>query len=148
LRDGISAPGIAPQGGLVLGVGIDAVDVERFRRVITRTPRMVQRVFTEVERSQCSGRGDLAQRLGARFAAKEAVMKALSTGLWTIGLDEISTESDEDGAPSLHLSGRAADRAERLGVTGLAVSLTHTDTVAAAIVLALGPTAGPEREAG
>lgn len=123
--------------GCVIGVGIDAVDVERFRQVISRTPRMVERVFTETEREQCAQRGDLAQRLGARFAAKEAVMKALSTGLWRIGLDEISTQVDEDGAPTLCLTGRAAARAAALGVGRLIVSLTHTDTVAAATVIAI-----------
>lgn len=64
-------------------------------------------------------------------------MKALSTGLWRIGLDEISTQVDEDGAPTLCLTGRAAARAAALGVGRLIVSLTHTDTVAAATVIAI-----------
>ena len=117
-------------------LGVDAVDIERFRRLLARRPAVAERIFTEGERSYLAGRADPVPGLAARFAAKEATMKALGTGLGGVGFSEVEVLSDDSGAPHLEVSGRAALRAEQLGVHYWHVSLTHTDTLAAAIVVA------------
>ena len=117
----------------VTGVGVDAVDVDRFRDVLGRRPAIADRLFTEGERSD--GRGD-PQRLAARFAAKEATMKALGRGLGSFGWHEVEVVRAPSGAPSLRLTATAAELARRQGVARWHVSLTHTDRVAIAMVVA------------
>lgn len=120
----------------MMGVGIDAVDVERFRRVLERRPRLAERVFTERERADMAIRNDPVPGLAARFAAKEATMKALGIGIGSIRFSEVGVVRAPSGAPLLELSGNAAKRASDLGISELRVSLTHTDTFAGAIVVA------------
>ena len=122
----------------VRGVGIDAVDVERFRRVMERRPRLARRVFTDAERAYAALVTDPAPRLAARFAAKEAVMKALGVGIGAMGMREIEVTRAESGAPDLVLAGRAAALARHRGVGGWHLSLTHTELVAMASVVAVG----------
>jgi holo-[acyl-carrier protein] synthase len=122
----------------VRGLGIDVVDVERFRRAMQRRPRLAQRVFTDAERAYASLARDPAPRLAARFAAKEAVMKALGVGIGAMGMREIEVTRAESGAPDLVLAGRAAALALHRGVGGWRLSLTHTELVAIANVVALG----------
>ncbi len=119
------------------GVGTDLVELERFREAITRTPGLVDRCFTEDERAYAERRRDPVERYAARFAAKEAVMKALGVGLGACELTEIEVVRLESGAPEVHLHGRAADLAAERGVSGWLLSLTHTDTAAHAIAIAL-----------
>lgn len=120
--------------GLV-GVGIDLVEVPRMAAALTRTPALAVRLFTEGERRWCTAGARPEQRYAARFAAKEAAMKALGVGLGAIGWHDIEVTRADSGAPSLVVSGRAAAlAAERGGKTWL-VSLSHTVTVAEAIVL-------------
>lgn len=130
---------------VVCGVGIDAVDVERFRRVMVRRPRLAERVFTGAERTDAARAKDPAPRLAARFAAKEAVMKALGVGLGAVGLKEVEVVRSDSGEPRLVLSGRAADLAVDRGIERWLVSLTHTEIVAFASVLAVGPAQGVTR---
>ncbi len=125
-----------PTPATPLGVGLDAVDVERFRRVVARRPGLVERVFTAGERADLAGRADPVPGLAARFAAKEAAMKALGVGLGAVDLAELEVRREPTGAPRLLLTGRAASRAAALGVAALELSLTHTDQLAAAVVLA------------
>ena len=132
----MTAPAADPPAGAIGGVGIDAVDVERFRRVLARRPTLAGRVFTDAERSYAATTRDPAPRLAARFAAKEAVLKALGVGLGAAGLREIEVVRDGDGRPHLELSGRAAALARRRGVARWHVSLTHTETAAVASVVA------------
>jgi len=120
----------------VVGIGIDAVEVDRFRRVLGRRPGLADRLFTDGERAGTAGR-DPVPRLAARFAAKEAVMKALGVGLGAFGFHDVEVVSLPSGAPSLVLSGRAAALAADRGVAGWRVSLTHTDSMAEAVVVAL-----------
>jgi len=120
----------------VIGIGLDAVEIDRFRRVLQRRPGFAARVFTAAERGDLAGRLDPVPGLAARFAAKEAAMKALGVGLWSIGLTELEVRSAEDGAPHLRASGRAAERALALGVASFHVSLTHTARIAGAVVVA------------
>ncbi|MGH9164085.1 MAG: holo-ACP synthase [Acidimicrobiales bacterium] len=121
----------------MIGIGIDAVDIGRFRRVMARTPGLEARLFTAGERAYGGRSADPAARLAARFAAKEATMKALGVGLGAFGFHDVEVQTAPSGAPSLALSGRAAARAESLGVTALRVSITHTDHLAEAVVAAL-----------
>lgn len=122
----------------MIGIGIDAVDVERFRQTLVRSPRLADRVFTDAERAYASAQRDPTQRLAARFAAKEAVLKALSVGLGAADLREIEVIRHQSGAPGLLLAGRAHRLAEQRGVRRWQLSLTHTDIVAQAVAVALG----------
>lgn len=120
----------------MIGVGIDIVEIERFRQVLARRPLVADRLFSERERSALAGRVDAVPSLAARFAAKEATMKALSTGIGGVDFAELEVVADEGGAPHLMLSGRAAGRAKALGVGSFLVSLSHTDSLATAVVIA------------
>ena len=122
----------------VIGVGIDAVDVDRFRRTLARTPRLVDRLFTADERAYASRRTDPTERLAARFAAKEAVMKALGVGIGAFAFSDVEIERASSGAPSLVLRGSARVLAADRGVREWKVSLSHTAHVAEAVVIALG----------
>ena len=117
----------------MIGVGIDAVDVDRFAAVLARRPGMAERLFTDGERADASGS---VPRLGARFAAKEAVMKALGVGLGAFKLREVEVVQLASGAPTLRLHGAAGALAAARGVRRWHVSLTHTALTAQAIVLA------------
>lgn len=123
-------------GGEVVGVGIDAVDVERFRTVLGRRQGFADRVFTAAERAEAATRHDPVPGLAARFAAKEAVMKSLSVGLGAFDFADVEVVRGEGGAPALTVRGRAADLAGQRSVGGWHVSLTHTATVAMAIAVA------------
>ena len=116
----------------MIGLGIDAVDVDRCDALLARQPRMRERLFTEGERAL-----EASSRLAARFAVKEAVMKALGVGLGAFSWHEVETVRTESGAPELQLRGAAASLANGRGVTRWMVSLTHTDTTAVAVVAAL-----------
>jgi holo-[acyl-carrier protein] synthase len=120
----------------VIGVGIDAVEIGRFRQILARRPRMAERLFSSDERSLLECRSDPVPSLAARFAAKEATMKTLRTGIGGVRFKEIEVLSGPDGAPRLSVSGLAAARAAAAGVTSWHVSLTHTATTAAAVVVA------------
>jgi holo-[acyl-carrier protein] synthase len=114
---------------MIFGVGIDVVEIARFELAITRTPGLATRLFTERER------GLTISSLAARFAAKEAIAKALGAPrglLWTDA--EIIT--GPDGRPALQISGTIAAAAARLGVTSWHLSLTHDGGIASAVVIA------------
>ena len=119
----------------MIGVGLDAVDVGRFREVLARRPTFVERVFSPGERAEMALRADPVPGFAARFAAKEATMKALGVGLGAFDFSEVEVERTESGQPRLHTSGRAAALAASLGATKFSVTLTHTDGLAAAVVL-------------
>ena len=114
-------------------MGIDAVDVARFALILKRRPGFEERVFTLRERSTCGG---APGRLAARFAAKEATMKALGVGLGAFGFHDVEVEREASGRPVLRVVGRAAALASAAGVSRWHVSLTHTDLVAEAVVVA------------
>ena len=122
---------------VLTGIGIDAVEVDRFRRVLARTPGVARRLFTESERAYGDRKRDPAERLAARFAAKEAVMKALGVGLGAFPFHDVEVVRAPSGQPVLELRGRAEALARQLGVTGWRLSLTHTHRVAEAIAVAL-----------
>jgi len=124
--------------GGVCGIGVDAVDVVRFRRVIERRPTIVDRLFTESEREYARRSRDPGPRLAVRFAAKEAALKALGVGVGAAPFRDVEVVRGENGEPGLVLSGRAAQLSAGCGVRRWHVSLSHTDTVAVATVVAEG----------
>jgi holo-[acyl-carrier protein] synthase len=126
----------------VLGVGIDTVDVDRFRTVLARRPTVATRLFTTGELDYAGATADPAPRLAARFAAKEAAMKALGVGLGAFAFRDVEVARAPSGQPSLVLSGSAAELASQQGVESFLLSLSHTALVAQAVVLAEGGGAG------
>jgi holo-[acyl-carrier protein] synthase len=120
---------------VIVGVGIDVVPVARFAAALRRTPGLAERLFRPAERTTTSGAPRSSQSLAARFAAKEALAKALGAPggmLWTDA--EVCT--DAAGRPSLTVSGTVAGVAASLGVTHWHLSLSHDGGVAAATVIA------------
>jgi holo-[acyl-carrier protein] synthase len=120
----------------MIGVGTDLVDLDRFRTALERTPGLKARCFTEAEQEYAERRRDPLERFAARFAAKEAVMKALGVGLGSCELREIEVVRAESGQPSVHLHGRAAALSADHGVSAWHLSLTHSETAAHAIAIA------------
>lgn len=123
----------------ILGLGFDATDIPRIAQAVDRYgDRFLQRVFTEGEIAYCTRRKNPVPHLAARFAAKEAGMKALGTGhsrgvLWK-DLEVIRVS----GPPQLRLHGGAAERATRMGVRSSLLTITHSEALAMAQVLLLG----------
>jgi holo-[acyl-carrier protein] synthase len=121
----------------MLSVGVDITEVRRIQLSITRYgDRFLSRVFTERELTYCAGR---AEKLAARFAAKEAVSKALGVGIQHadgVAWRDIEIVSNANGQPSVQLAGRAAQRAAKLGLNQFALSLSHTNEQAIAMVVA------------
>jgi holo-[acyl-carrier protein] synthase len=114
---------------MIVGVGIDVAEIERFSRALHRTPALARRLFTDRER------GLPVRSLAARFAAKEALAKALGAPrglLWT----DAEVVSDPDGKPSLKVTGTVAAAAQKAGVTTWHLSLSHDGGIATAMVIA------------
>jgi holo-[acyl-carrier protein] synthase len=119
----------------IVGVGIDVVPVARFAESLERTPALAARLFTSTELHTTAGLARSAESLAARFAAKEALAKAIGGGggmLWTDAVVSV----DETGRPSISVSGTVAARASALGVTRWHVSMSHDGGIAAATVIA------------
>jgi len=124
-------------GANLVSVGADLVDLDRFRQVMARTPAIVDRLFTEAERAYAQARHDPVERFGARFAAKEATMKALGVGLGQVRFQDLEVRRLESGEPRLALHGSAAALAATQGITDWQVTLSHTAHLAQAVVVAL-----------
>lgn len=125
---------------MIVGVGIDQVEVERMDGVLRRHPeRAARRLFTAGERDLCGARSHPAECYAARFAAKEALFKALGTG-WTRGLRwrDIEVVTDGEGCPELRLRGRAAELMEERGASRVHVSFSHDGGLAVAMVVLEG----------
>jgi holo-[acyl-carrier protein] synthase len=120
----------------VVGLGVDAVDVDRFRRVLARRPAIVGRVFTDAEQAYATASSDPSRRLAVRFAAKEATFKAMGVGIGAASFRDVEVVRGKDGEPTVVLGASAAALARRRGVDRFHVSLTHTDRVAVASVVA------------
>ena len=122
----------------MIGIGTDLVDIDRFRATLERTPGMRTRLFCESELAYADTSGDPARPLAARFAAKEAALKSLQSGLGAMRFTEIEVVRHDDGHPELVLHGAAAEFAASKGAGRFLVTLSHTDTLAQAVVVALG----------
>lgn len=117
-----------------LTVGVDIVEIHRIHAVVERWgERFLHRIYTGQELAYCRGR---VPQLAARFAAKEAVMKALGTGTQGVGWKEIEVWKEPTGAPAVRLHGRAAERARALGLHHFAISISHSGDYAVAFVVA------------
>jgi holo-[acyl-carrier protein] synthase len=122
---------------VIVSIGIDIIEVARIREVLLRTPRFAERVFTDAERAYCDSRGAVAaQHYAARFAAKEAALKALQTG-WRGGISwqDIEIASRESGAPYLIFTGQVLKVFEKFGATATHLSISHTTQHAIAQVI-------------
>jgi holo-[acyl-carrier protein] synthase len=122
---------------MVLGIGTDLMEIARIQESIARFgDRFLQRIFTPAEIAYCQRKKNAAESFAARFAAKEATAKALGTGIsYGVSWLEIEVAREPSGRPFLVLTGRAAQRAQQLGVTGTSLSLTHSRDTALAVVV-------------
>jgi len=121
----------------LIGLGVDLVDLDRFAGVLERRQHFVARVYTPGERAYCEqAKGPMkrVERYAVRFAAKEAVMKALGVGLGSFGFHDVEIERSESGDPTIALRGKAAAIAAERGAEAWHVALSHSDTVAVAVV--------------
>lgn len=122
---------------MIVGTGIDIVEVPRVAAAIERFgQRFLDRIFTENEILYCNSKANRVERYAARFAAKEAGMKALGTG-WNFGVRwrDVEVRRQPGGRPTIAFHGKAAEFASRMGVTNVALSLTHTVAQAMAQVI-------------
>lgn len=126
----------------VVGVGVDTIEIGRFADALTRRPRLAERCFTPGEAAYCRSRAFPAQHFAGRFAAKEAVGKALGVGMTRWREVEVVRER---GAPAVRLHGRYARIARARGVERIHLSMSHSRTDAVAVAVCEGPGApGPE----
>ena len=120
---------------MILGIGMDLCEVDRIRRLLEKDrDRFVRRVFSRRESAYCDARRRPAIHYAARFAAKEAFLKAVGTG-WRLGWWQVEVVRSSAGPPELSVTGEAADLLKRRGVDRILLTLTHTDSTAAAVVV-------------
>jgi len=121
---------------LILGIGTDIFDIERMKIRLEKQPSFIEGIFTENEIKYCNKFKNKAQRFAARYAAKEAFLKALGTG-WRDGITfkDIDIINDSIGKPEIFLSGVAKQIADKLGVTAIHLSMSHTEKLANAFVI-------------
>lgn len=122
---------------MIVSIGVDIIEVRRVHETIERTPRFAERVFTDAERAYCKSRGAVAaQHYAARFAAKEAALKALQTG-WSGGISwqDVEVATKDSGAPVILFHGRARELYEQSGATAAHLSIAHTTEHAIAEVI-------------
>ncbi len=119
-----------------LATGVDLIEIARIEDVIARHgKRYLERIYTDAELERC---GRQTESLAGRFAAKEAVAKALGSGIGEVGWKDIEILGDDQNAPTLRLMGSAQQKAEQLGLTTWSVSISHSLSHAVAFVVALG----------
>ena len=138
---GLGAAG--PDAGIV-GVGVDAVDVARFAQLLERRPNVAGRLFTPAERALAADAANRAEMLAARFSAKEALMKSIGVGIGSFRFCDVEVRrtTGSDGtrnAPYFVLHGQAAEVASARGAAGFHLSMSHTDDLALAFVVAVAP---------
>lgn len=124
-----------PPGGILIGLGADLVDVDRIRGVLERQgDRFLSRVFTEEERQYCAGMAHPHKHLAARFAAKEAVSKAFSTGIGAeLGWKSVSVYHGPRHDPRIRLDEKGEALLKEVGGSQILVTLSHTETAAMAV---------------
>ena len=134
---------------MITGLGVDIVEIDRMATALARHPRMKERLFSAAERAYCDKRNRPEIHYALRFAAKEAVLKALGTGFAGMKFTDVEVVRDVGGRPSPHLSGRAAEVADEIGVRELHLSLsyTHTTAVASAVAITREPEPDEARDA-
>lgn len=131
------------------GLGVDIVEIDRMRKILKRTPSFARRSFSDAECEYCDSKADPAMSYAARFAAKEAILKALGCGFSDgIGLHDVEVGVEESGKPFALLHGRAQERFDEREVQEIALSLSHTstDAIACAIALTEGSAVKPQEK--
>ena len=124
---------------MIKGVGVDLISIERIGRVYQRhRHRFIKRLFTVQERELIIGRASPVAAMAARFAAKEAVLKAIGCGIGPARLAEVEILSSKAGPPEVKLHGQAIREAARRGISEIKISLTHDPPFACAIAVAYG----------
>jgi holo-[acyl-carrier protein] synthase len=116
-------------------VGTDIIEIDRIRRAAVSRPAFWDRILTPEEKRYCRSKADGAASLAGRFAAKEAVMKALGAGLTEFSFRDIEIINDTSGAPFLRLTQKVLDRMERAGIGGIALSISHSRDYAMAVAI-------------
>ena len=122
---------------MIIGIGTDLAEVPRIQASVERFgARFLNRIFTFKEQQYCSSKANRYERLAARFAAKEAGMKAIGTG-WNFGVRWVDFEvaNEPSGRPTLCLQGKAQEIAAKLGTQRISISLTHTAAISFAVVI-------------
>ena len=124
---------------MVVGLGVDIVEVERIRKALENQPKMIQRVFTKQEAEYCTARKNQYQHFAGRFAAKEAALKALGTG-WAEGIRwrDVEVSCEPSGQPYLHFHGKAEEVFESLSAGNALLTITHARAYAVAVVILEG----------
>ncbi|MCD6386486.1 holo-ACP synthase [Candidatus Sumerlaeota bacterium] len=122
---------------MIIGIGIDVVDLERFEKTLARYGRrIINRLYTPQEQAYCTRLVSSVQEYAVRFAAKEAFLKAIGTGKsHQIRWRDIEIYNERSGKPGIRISGKAAEICSRLGGTNIFVSLSHSHKVAIAVVV-------------
>ena len=121
---------------MILRTGVDLIEIDRIAEIVSRHGKhYLERIYTPAELEIC---GKRVESLAGRFAAKEAVAKALGCGIGEVSFQEIEVLSDEQSAPVLHLHGKAARKASELGLENWSVSLSHSQSHAIAFVVTIG----------
>jgi holo-[acyl-carrier protein] synthase len=122
---------------MITGLGVDIVEIDRMRTALGRHPKMRERLFSEEERAYCDKRNRPEIHYALRFAAKEAVLKALGTGFAGMRFTDVEVVRDAGGRPTPRLAGRAKEVADGLGVVELHLSMSYTHTTAVASAVAI-----------
>lgn len=128
----------------VAGLGVDIIEIERMRKVLERTPSFREKAYSETERAYCDARALPEIHYALRFAAKEAVMKALGVGIFGVGIRDVEVVNDEKGRPHAVLHGKAAKIAEEQGVVEMHLSLSYTHDLGVANAVAIKESDRPE----
>ena len=131
---------------MIMGLGVDIVEIDRMKLALARTPRIKERVFSADERAYCDKRSRPEVHYALRFAAKEAVLKALGTGFSGMKFTDVEVVRETNGRPVPKLSGRAAMRADELGIVEMHLSLSFTHVTAVASAVAITEEARPVRD--
>lgn len=131
---------------MITGLGVDIVEIERMRVALERTPRLKERLFSADERKYCDKRSRPEVHYALRFAAKEAVLKALGTGFAGMRFTDVEVSRETTGRPIPRLSGAAARLAEELGVVEMHLSLSFTHTTAVASAVAITADSRPRKD--
>lgn len=131
---------------MITGLGVDIVEIDRMAEALRRRPRLKERLFSEEERVYCDKRSKPEVHYALRFAAKEAVLKALGTGFSGMNFTDVEVVREASGRPVPKLSGRAAAKAAELGVVEMHLSLSFTHTTAVASAVAITEESRPRRD--
>ena len=130
-----------------LGLGVDLVEIERMRKICARTPSFTRKLFSDAEVKYCNAKNDPIPHFAVRFAAKEAVLKALGTGFSKgIGYRDVEVKNDRNSAPIVELSGIAKKIADEKGIVEIPISLSHTDKDAVCCAIAITKKSIEERQ--